>query len=114
MHALPLKFLFFPIWYPSLASLVHITLRYHSLTAVSLIKEVFQKTPKCVLRPLFSLINFNKTLTNSSLSYAGPTKYIYRFVSEFTMDEDIAVTKFRDYLKIRTEQPNPDYGESII
>ncbi|VDK29353.1 unnamed protein product [Anisakis simplex] len=26
------------------------------------------------------------------------------------MEEDIAVRKFREYLRIHTEQPNPDYG----
>lgn len=26
------------------------------------------------------------------------------------VSEDIAVTNFREYLRIRTEQPNPDYG----
>lgn len=25
------------------------------------------------------------------------------------MSEDIAVKKFRDYLRVNTEQPNPDY-----
>ncbi|EYC40706.1 hypothetical protein Y032_0601g517 [Ancylostoma ceylanicum] len=27
------------------------------------------------------------------------------------MTEDIAVTKFRDYLRVNTEQPRPDYAE---
>ena len=30
------------------------------------------------------------------------------------MSEDIAVTKFREYLRINTEQPNPDYGLSTL
>ncbi|EPB68986.1 hypothetical protein ANCCEY_11926 [Ancylostoma ceylanicum] len=29
----------------------------------------------------------------------------------FNMTEDIAVTKFRDYLRVNTEQPRPDYAE---
>lgn len=29
-------------------------------------------------------------------------------------DEDPSVTVFREYLRIKTVQPNPDYGECIL
>ena len=30
------------------------------------------------------------------------------------MEEDIAVTTFRRYLRINTSQPNPDYGMVVV
>jgi len=30
------------------------------------------------------------------------------------LEEDIAVTNFRRYLRINTSQPNPDYGMNLI
>ena len=62
--------------------------------------------------PAFRVARYKTLCVPADLDHKSVTHVTtYTLVNMATEHEDPAVTVFREYLKIKTVQPNPDYGK---